>query len=201
MVQVDVVSAVIEGLITLGIAALGSVIIWLTIGKNLIIKHGGKFFWKKLEELGESPESPDNVKLARVLGTQVAYMMDSFAVDMQTEEGRKKYAPIFEVMLGVIQSSIYGTWGNIVKKLQAEGGEIAEGLPGGMMADVPDIALKLGEIAIPKKLKDAGVGVGDLVKVASWISGFTGRGNGGSTPPGQAYPMAGGHGGGLKPEW
>lgn len=183
MVEVNVLEAAITGAITLCFAALGSLVLWLTVGRSMIIKYAGRSLWSKIADLGEHPESEENVALARVLGTQVAYMMRSFEADLQTPEGREKYAPIFDFVYQFVTQSIYGTWGQIMKKLHEQGEEIGSGInvPGFDVGALPAGALKIADAVMPKKLKEAGVGVGDLIKLASMFGKFSG-GNGGSSP-------------------
>ena len=170
-----VVAGILQGLITLGLAALGSLILWRFYGKRIVAKavtrHGSDALWNALEEMAENPHHPHHKRLAEFVGTQFAWLMDSVATDMETEEGRSKYAPMFKFGWEFIQASIYGALGNFIKKAQDEGAGI------GNLADmaIPDSVKGLANHFMPKRRRDAGLDVGDLVEGFSFISRFLGK--------------------------
>ena len=180
-----VLQGLLQGIITLGLAALGSLILWRFYGKRIVAKavakHGSDALWAALEEMAEDPHHPNNKRLAQFGGVQFAWLLESIAIDMESEDGRQKYGPIFKVAWDFIQASIYGAIGNFIKKAQTEGAEM------GNLANlaIPDSVKGLANHLMPKRMRDAGIELPDLIEVGQFVSRFMGRGNGGpASPPG-----------------
>ena len=192
-----VLAGILQGIITLGLAAMGSLILWRFYGKRIVAKavtrHGSDALWDALEDMSKDPRHPNHQRLARFMGTQFAWLMESVAIDMETEEGRQKYAPIFKIGWDFIQASIYGAIGNFIKKAQEDGMEMGSI---GSMADmaIPDSVKGLANHLMPKRMREAGLELPDLIEAGQFISRFLGRGNGGTGSPSQS--PAQGHAGG-----
>lgn len=169
LVEIDFVQAFVQGVMTLVLAAAGSLILWRVYGTRIVskavVKHGADGLMNALEKMAADPENPTNEKLARAVGVQMAYMIRSIGSDLQSEEGREKYAPIFEFVWTFIQSSIYGTLGQIYKNLQKEGRALGDGAIG----DIPPEAAGFLNHVLPKGLRDQGLDAGQLLKLASWV--------------------------------
>lgn len=192
----------VQGAITLVLAAIGSFILWRFYGKRIVAKavtkHGSDALWDALEDMSKDPQHPNHQRLARFVGTQFAWLMESISIDMESEEGRQKFAPVLSFMWEFIQASIYGAIGNFIKKAQTEGAEIGD------LANlaVPDTVKGLANKFMPKRFKDMDLDIGDLITAAQWASQFLGKGsgNGGASP--MTIPSTQGHrGGGLSPGW
>lgn len=197
-----VLTGIVQGVITLILAATGSVILWRFYGKRIVAKavtkHGSDALWSALEDMSKDPHHENHERLARFVGTQFAWLMDSVVTDLQSDDGRQKYAPILDFTWSFIQASIYGAIGNFIKKAQTEGaamGDLAE-------LAIPDTVKGLANKFMPKRFKDMDLNVGDLITAAQWASKFLGKGNGGSSPDFSASPSTQGHGNGqLSPGW
>ena len=186
--------AVLQGLITLGLAALGSLMLWRIYGKRIVAKavtkHGSDALWDALEDMSKDPQHPSHRRIATFMGTQFAWLLDSIAVDLQSEEGREKYAPIFDFLWKFISASIYGSIGSFIKKAQTEGAAIGD------MAqlEMPPVVTGLAQKFMPKRFKDADLDVGDLISAARWASQFLGsKGNGGSPTASSPFGSQGHH--------
>lgn len=191
-----VLQGVLQGMITLGLAALGSLLLWRFYGRRIVAKavtqHGSDALWDALEDMSKDPKHPNHERLAKFMGTQFAWLMESVAIDMESEQGRQKYAPIFKIGWDFIQASIYGAIGNFLKKAKDEGSGL------GNLADlaIPDTVKGLANHFMPKRMRDANLDVSDLIEAGQFASRFLGCGNGGSASPSNTTPQ--GHTGAYK---
>ena len=172
MPEINLLYEVVRLLATLGCAAIGSLVLWKVYGPRIIKKFGSDRIIGWLKALGDDPESEDNVALQKAAGVQVAYMMANVLQDLQTPDGRQKYHPFAKALHSVVQASICGTWGNIVRTMQEEGHDITGGDPLSSFNNMPPMLTGMVQKAFP------GVDLEQTVGVLKWLGSQSGRGNG-----------------------
>ena len=113
-------------------------------------------------------------------------MLGDVLRDLETPEGRAKYHPFANALFKVVQASVFGTWGQIVKGLQESGYEATEGGPIPGFGQLPPMVVGLAEKAFP------GVDVNEMIGALRWLSSMSGQkgiGDGGLTSP--SFPQSG----------
>ena len=173
MTQVDLLYEAIRLLLTLGAAAVGSIIIWKTFGPGIVRRNGADKIKQWFAQLGDDPESEENKQIAKAIGVQTAYAMLNVYQDLETPEGRKKYHPIAHAIFNVVSSSMFGTWGQIVKSMQEEGADITGGNPLSAFNNLPPMVTGAFQKAFP------GVDLKEVVGVMQWLGSQSGKGGNG----------------------
>ena len=173
MAEINLLYEAIRLLLTLGAAALGSVLIWKLLGPGIVRRNGADKIKQWFATLGDDPESEENQQIANAIGVQVAYQLMNVMTDLETPEGRQKYHPIAKALYSVVQASIGGTWGNIIKSMQEHGQDITGGDPLTAFNNMPPMVTAFAEKAFP------GVDVGQMVGVLKWLGSQSGKGGNG----------------------
>ena len=193
MPEINLLYEAIRLLLTLGAAALGSVLIWKLLGPGIVRRNGADKIKQWFAQLGDDPESEENKQIAKAIGVQAAYQLLNVMQDLETPEGRQKYHPFAKALYSVVQASIGGTWGNIIKTMQEQGQDITGGDPLSAFNNMPPMITAFAEKAFP------GVDVGQMVGVLKWLGSQSGKGgNGGeggfaSPEPARGSPTGASH--------
>ena len=175
MAEINLLYEAIRLLMTLGAAALGSIVIWRWIGPKIVKKWGSDRILAWMRDLGTpgKEESEENKLLHQAVQTQIGHVLMDVLLDLETPEGRQKYHPFAKHLYSVVQASVFGTWGQIVKGLQEQGAGIGGegGLPG--FTNMPPAILAIAEKALP------GVDLKQMAQALSWLNSQSGKGGNG----------------------
>ena len=174
MAEINLLYEAIRLLSTLGAAALGSIIIWKMLGPGIVRRNGADKIKEWFATLGDDPESEENKQIAKAIGVQTAYAMLNVYQDLETPEGRKKYHPLALAIFNVVSSSMFGTWGQIVKSMQEDGANITGGNPLAAFNNLPPMVAGIAQKAFP------GVDLKEIMGVVQWLGSQSGKGGNGS---------------------
>jgi len=175
----------IQALLTMGLGALGALfgalILWKLYAlpkiSRWIIEQGSGRLKAWMAAVVDDPQGDEAQQIGKLTGVAFSYALQGLEELAMTEEGRSRIKPLMEMLQEHIQQSIFATWGHILNKLRESG----EGMPG--IEGLDPALLGLGEKLIPKKLRDSGVGVPELLKLAGLLSHFKSPGNGSNALP------------------
>ena len=175
MAEINLLYEAVRLLMTLGAAALGSIVIWKLLGPRIVKKWGSDRIFAWMKSLGDDgqEESEENKLLHRAVQTQVGHLFMDILTDLETPEGRQKYAPFVKHLYSVVQASVFGTWGQIVKGMQEEGNEITGGNPLAAFNNMPSSVAAIAGKVFP------GVDIKDMVGVMQWLGSQSGKGGNG----------------------
>jgi len=178
----------VQALLTMGLGALGALMGALILWKlyalpkisRWIIEQGSGRIKAWMAAVIKDPEGEEAQQIGRITGVAFSYALQGLEELASTKEGRERLAPLMEMVQAHIQQSIFATWGHILNKLK----ETGEGVPGMDAFSIPPEILGMGEKMLPKGLKDAGIGVSQLVKLAGFLSRYGGNGSSASPSSG-----------------
>lgn len=177
------------GLGALG-ALLGAILLWkfwaLPKISHWITSEGSTKLKEWLASVVEDPEGESAKEIGKLTGVVMAYGLQGMQELFSTKEGRERLAPIMEVIQEHIQQSIFATWGHILGRLKNAG----ESIPGMDASMIPPELLGLGEKIMPKGFRDAGIGLPQMLNLASFLTKFKIGGN-----AGDVSSTGGAHGG------
>jgi len=172
----------LQALITMGLGALGALfgalILWKLYAlpkiSKWIIEQGSGRLKAWMAAVVEDPQGDEAQQIGRLTGVAFSYALQGLEELASTKEGRERIAPLMQMINEHIQQSIFATWGHILNRLK----EAGEGVGGDGMG-IPAELLGLGDKLIPKGIKDAGIGLPQILKLADLLGKFKGNGSSG----------------------
>ena len=178
--------SLIDTLLTLALGALGALggalILWKLYAlpkiNRWIIEQGSAKIREWMHAVVEDPAGEQAQQVGKLTGVAFSYALQGFEELVSTKDGRERLAPFLDVIQTHITQSIFASWGHILNKLREEGGAMNLGETG-----IPPEFLAFGDKLLPKKITEAGIGVKDILGMASWLSQFKGNGSGQSSLP------------------
>lgn len=176
----------LQALLTMGLGAfgalMGAIVLWkfwaLPKISSWITNEGSTKLRAWMEKVVEDPEGDEAQQIGRLTGVAFSYAIQGLEELASTKEGRERLGPLMEMVQEHIQQSIFATWGHILRKLQESG----QGM-GGEGFGVPDELMGIGEKLLPKGFKDAGIGLPQVLKIASFLGRFKGGNGSGAQSP------------------
>ena len=160
-------------------ALIGALILWKLYAlpkiNRWIIEQGSAKIREWMNAVVEDPEGIQAQQVGKLTGVAFAYGLQGLEQLVSTKEGRERLGPFLEIIQTHIEQSIFATWGHILNKLKEKGADMGMDASG-----IPPELLGIGETLIPKKFKEAGIGVPQIMNIAGWLSQFKGNGSGAS---------------------
>lgn len=168
-------------------ALLGALFLWKLYAlpkiSKWIIEQGSGRLKAWMAAVLDDPEGDEAQQVGKLTGVAFSYALQGLDELVSTKEGRERIAPFMEMVQQHIEQSIFATWGHILQKLKDSG----DGMPGMAGTGIPSEMLGLGDKLLPKALKDNGIGIPQIMKIAGMLGMF----NGGNGSGGQSLLPAG----------
>ena len=168
----------VTGAIALTILLIGSVLMWLTLGKYMITNYASKKLESSLKDAYENPEGENGQMVANLSQLGLVAALKSLS-ELIPEDPNTPAHPMVNSMFRRFEEHIFkgimGAFGRQMKKMHETGG--AGATPGG----INPMAL-LGGLTGGKGGSDQMGGLGNIMGLLQMFGGMQGQG-GGNTPP------------------
>lgn len=185
-------NAILEGLISGGIATclliIGSLVMWLTVGKHIIKTQATKQLLEGLQDAYENPEGEYGQMVSNLAQLGLVAALKSLS-ELIPEDPNAPAHPMVNSMFRRFEEHIFkgimASFGRRMQQMQKDGapGAPAGMNPAGLMGMLGGLGGKGGAGAMG--------GLGDLMGLLQMFQGATGQG-GGNTPPskpgGEGWP-------------
>lgn len=181
MLDIDLLRGAIDMLLG-GLGALiGAFLLWKLYAlpkiNRWVFDQGSAKLKTWIEDVIEHPDQEGGQQIGRLAGVAFAYILQGVAEDLQSKEGRERWAPIIETIEQHIRQSIFATYGHLLNKLTQEGE--GTGLPGAL--NVPPFIAGMAQKMMP------GVDPGQLLQLVQWLSRMSGGAPGGGPGSSSSY--------------